>query len=174
MKNYKEILKMAVGNEVEAYEFYRDAAAKMKDPAMKKTFMELADEESGHKVLLEGFLSNEMKDMKFSDEKDYKVVETVEAPQALDRYGFQDAIALAMKKKRAGSNGDVPAIADASEGAKQKETFLELAKMERGTRFAPRRYLHRHRVYRSLQDNSLHKGPKDKRSALYLGRALLY
>lgn len=35
MKNYKEILKMAVGNEVEAFEFYRDAAAKMKDPAMK-------------------------------------------------------------------------------------------------------------------------------------------
>ncbi len=55
MKNYKEILKMAVGNEVEAFEFYRDAAAKMKDPAMKKTFQELADEESGHKVLLEGF-----------------------------------------------------------------------------------------------------------------------
>ena len=55
MKNYKEILKMAVGNEVEAFEFYRDAAAKMKDPAMKKTFQELADEESGHKVLLEGY-----------------------------------------------------------------------------------------------------------------------
>ncbi|MGI6430677.1 MAG: ferritin family protein [Synergistaceae bacterium] len=132
MKNYKEILKMAVGNEVEAYEFYRDAAAKMKDPAMKKTFMELADEESGHKVLLEGFLSNEMKDMKFSDEKDYKVAETVEAPQTLSTdMAFKDAIALAMKKEQEAMEM-YQQFADASEGAKQKETFLELAKMEKG------------------------------------------
>lgn len=132
MKNYKEILKMAVGNEVEAYEFYRDAAAKMKDPAMKKTFMELADEESGHKVLLEGFLSNEMKDMKFIDEKDYKVAETVEAPQTLSTdMAFKDAIALAMKKEQEAMEM-YQQFADASEGAKQKETFLELAKMEKG------------------------------------------
>ena len=132
MKNYKEILKMAVGNEVEAYEFYRDAAAKMKDPAMKKTFMELADEESGHKVLLEGFLSNEMKDMKFSEEKDYKVAETVEAPQALSTdMAFKDAIALAMNKEQEAMEM-YQQFADASEGAKQKETFLELAKMEKG------------------------------------------
>ena len=132
MKNYKEILKMAVGNEVEAYEFYRDAAAKMKDPAMKKTFMELADEESGHKVLLEGYLNNEMKDMKFSEEKDYKVAETVEAPQTLSTdMAFKDAIALAMKKEQEAMEM-YQQFADASEGAKQKETFLELAKMEKG------------------------------------------
>ena len=115
MKNYKEILKMAVGNEVESFEFYRDAAAKMKDPAMKKTFQELADEESGHKVLLEGFLSNEMKDMKFSDEKDYKVAETVEAPQTLstdmafpgDETG---RCHCPCHEKRTGGYGDVPAV----------------------------------------------------------------
>jgi len=132
MKNYKEILKMAVANEVEAYEFYRDAAAKMKDPAMKKTFEELADEESGHKVLLEGYLSNEMKDMKFNEEKDYKVAETVEAPQTLSTdMAFKDAIALAMKKEQEAMEM-YQNFADASEGAKQKETFLELAKMEKG------------------------------------------
>ncbi len=132
MKNYKEILQMAVGNEVEAYEFYRDAAAKMKDPAMKKTFQELADEESGHKVLLEGYLSNEMKDMKFKEEKDYKVAETVEAPKTLSTdMAFKDAIALAMKKEQEAMEM-YQQFADASEGAKQKETFLELAKMEKG------------------------------------------
>lgn len=132
MKNYKEILQMAVGNEVEAYEFYRDAAAKMKDPAMKKTFQELADEESGHKVLLEGYLSNEMKDMKFKEEKDYKVAETVEAPKTLSTdMAFKDAIALAMKKEQEAMEM-YQQFADASEEAKQKETFLELAKMEKG------------------------------------------
>ncbi len=132
MKNYKKILKMAVDNEVEAYEFYRDAAAKMKDPAMKKTFEELADEESGHKVLLEGYLSNEMKDMKFNEEKDYKVAETVEAPQTLSAdMAFKDAVALAMKKEQEAMEM-YQNFADASEGVKQKETFLELAKMEKG------------------------------------------
>ena len=132
MKNYKEILQMAVGNEVEAYEFYRDAAAKMKDPAMKKTFQELADEESGHKVLLEGYLSNEMKDMKFKEEKDYKVAETVEAPKTLSTdMAFKDAIALSMKKEQEAMEM-YQQFADASEEAKQKETFLELAKMEKG------------------------------------------
>ena len=132
MKNYKEILKMAVGNEVEAYEFYKDAAAKIKDPAMKKTFQELADEEAGHKVLLEGYLSNEMKDMTFSDEKDYKVAETVEAPQTLSAdMAFKDAIALAMKKEQEAMEM-YQQFADASEEAKQKETFLELVKMEKG------------------------------------------
>ena len=132
MKNYKEILQMAVGNEVEAYEFYRVVAAKMKDPAMKKTFQELADEESGHKVLLEGYLSNEMKDMKFKEEKDYKVAETVEAPKTLSTdMAFKDAIALAMKKEQEAMEM-YQQFADASEGAKQKETFLELAKMEKG------------------------------------------
>ncbi len=132
MKNYKEILQMAVGNEVEAYEFYRDAAAKMKDPAMKKTFQELADEESGHKALLEGYLSNEMKDMKFNEESDYKVAETVEAPQTLSTdMAFKDAIALAMKKEQEAMEM-YQQFAEASEGAKQRETFLELVKMEKG------------------------------------------
>ncbi len=132
MKNYKEILKMAVENEVEAYEFYRDAAAKMKDPAMKKTFLELADEESGHKTLLEGYLSNEMKEMKFNDETDYKVAETVEAPQTLSTdMAFKDAIALAMKKEQEAMEM-YQQFADASAEAKQRETFLELAKMEKG------------------------------------------
>lgn len=123
---------MAVKNEVEAFEFYRDAAAKMKDPAMKKTFQELADEESGHKALLEGYLSNEIKDMKFNEEKDYKVAETVEAPQTLSTdMAFKDAIALAMKKEQEAMEM-YQMFADASEETQQKTTFLELVKMEKG------------------------------------------
>lgn len=132
MKNYKEILNMAVANEVEAYEFYRDAAVKMKDPAMKKTFEELADEEAGHKALLEGYLCNEMKEMKFIEEKDYKVAETVESTEVLSTdMAFKDAVVLAMKKEQEAMEM-YRRFADASEEAKQKETFLELVKMEQG------------------------------------------
>ena len=44
---------------------------------------------------------------------------------------FKDAIALAMKKEQEAMEM-YQQFADASEGAKQKETFLELAKMEKG------------------------------------------
>ena len=131
MKNYKEILKTAIQNEVEAFEFYRDAAMKMKDPAMKRSFQELADEEAGHKELLEGYLTNDMKEMKFTDEKDYKVAETVETQVLSIDMAFKDAIALAMKKEQEAMEM-YQNFADASEEAKQKETFLELAKMEKG------------------------------------------
>lgn len=131
MRNYKEILKMAIQNEVEAFEFYRDAAVKMKDPAMKRAFQELADEEAGHKALLEGYLQNDMKEMKFTEEADYKVAETVEAQVLSVDMPFKDAIALAMKKEQEAMEM-YQQFACASEEGKQKETFLELAKMELG------------------------------------------
>ena len=131
MKNYKEILQSAIQNEVEAFEFYRNAAIKMKDPAMKKAFQELADEEAGHKALLEGYLTNDMKEMKFKDENDYKVSETLETQVLSTDMAFKDAIALAMKKEQEAMEM-YQQFACASEEGKQKETFLELAKMELG------------------------------------------
>jgi len=46
---YKEILMLAVNNEVEAYEFYLNAAGKSKSENLRSVFNELAQEESNHK-----------------------------------------------------------------------------------------------------------------------------
>ncbi len=129
MKSYKDILAMAVENEVEAHEFYKAAAEKIQDKNLKKTFEDLAQEETKHKVLLEGYLKNDMKTMKFKENKDFQLSETVEKKTLSTDMSFKDAIALAMKKEEEAMNM-YRQFAEASEEEKQKETFAELVKME--------------------------------------------
>lgn len=129
MKTYKDILAMAVENEVEAHEFYKAAAEKIQDKNLKKTFEDLAQEETKHKVLLQGYLKNDMKTMKFKENKDFQLSETVEEKTLSTDMSFKDAIALAMKKEEEAMNM-YRQFAEASEEEKQKETFEELVKME--------------------------------------------
>jgi len=129
MKTYEDILAMAVENEVEAHEFYKSAAEKVQDKNLKKTFEDLAKEETKHKVILQGYLDNDMKTMKFKENKDFQLSETVEKKPLSTDMSFKDAIALAMKKEEEAMNM-YRQFAEASEEEKQKETFTELVKME--------------------------------------------
>ena len=50
----KKIISTAIDREVEAYTFYRGVADKVKDPALKSLFTELAGEEKKHREFLQG------------------------------------------------------------------------------------------------------------------------
>ncbi|MDI9369663.1 MAG: ferritin family protein [Synergistaceae bacterium] len=128
---YEKILRMAIESEVEAYEFYKDAAAKVTDAVLKDTFEELAEEEVDHKLLLEGYLADKGRKMNFKAPDDYKVSETVELQTLSTDIAFKDAIALAMKKEQEAMEL-YRSFADMSETAEQKEAFLQLATMEQG------------------------------------------
>ena len=54
---YKKIIKFAVANEIEAYDFYKGVSDKVKDAGLKKIFAELAEEEAKHRKFLEGLTS---------------------------------------------------------------------------------------------------------------------
>lgn len=127
---YISILKMAVENEAEAYEFYKAAAGHARDAALKTVFSDLAREELKHKALLEGYV-NSGSQMHFDEAKDYKVSQTVESPKLSTAMTFADAIALAMKKEEE-AMAMYQAFAEASTDEKQKETFMELSRMESG------------------------------------------
>ncbi|MBN1338327.1 MAG: ferritin family protein [Bacteroidales bacterium] len=130
--DYKEILKMAINNEIEAYEFYLQAAGKSKSENMKSTFNELAEEELSHRKTLEGFLSDESLKLNFRESKaDYKVSETVELPPLTGDMSFLDGITLAMKKEEE-AMAMYKEFAEASGSMEQKNTFLQLANMEQG------------------------------------------
>lgn len=131
MKNYKEILKMAVENEVEAHEFYKDAAEKVENNVLKSTFSELAGEEKKHEQTLKSYFEKSADEMKFDETKDYHIAETVEKQPLTTNMSFKDAMALAMKKEQEAMEM-YQQFADASEDDAQKQTFLELAKMEQG------------------------------------------
>jgi rubrerythrin len=130
--DYKGILKMAINNEVEAYEFYKQAETKSKDGNLKSIFAELAGEEMKHKKTLEGFLNNEALELNFSvSGPDYKIAESLELPKLTSDMSFSDGVALAIKKEQEAMDM-YQQFADASINQAQKNTFLELAKMELG------------------------------------------
>ncbi|HNS18542.1 MAG TPA: ferritin family protein [Bacteroidales bacterium] len=129
---YKDILRMAIQNEIEAYEFYLGASLKAESETLKSTFRELADEEMNHRRTLEGFLHNDSLKLHFKEsQSDYKVSEGTQLPPLTGDMSFADGIALAMKKEEEAMEM-YRKFADASDEPGQKNTFLQLSKMEQG------------------------------------------
>lgn len=129
--DYKKILMTAIGNEIEAYEFYANAANKSNDANLKSIFTELAEEEKKHKILLESFLKNESTQMNFHTSSDYKISESTELPELTTSMSFKDGVALAMKKEEEAMMM-YRQFAEASVDQPQKNTFNQLAIMEQG------------------------------------------
>lgn len=129
--DYKQILEMAIDNEVEAYEFYSAVGTKVTEPFVKQLFTELAAEEADHKRILEAFLKKPEKPLHFKQSQDYKVAENIDKPALNMTMKPVDALALAVKREEEAMDL-YNLFAKASETEEQKAVFLELAKMEQG------------------------------------------
>jgi rubrerythrin len=130
LTEYKEIIKMAIANEVEARKFYEDAADALTDPFLKKLFSSLAEEEKKHRDILTKIYKSETVDRYFSETRDYKVAETVEEPELSMAMQPSEAFALAMKKEEAAMK-QYMAMAEMCADQTKKQVFLDLAAMER-------------------------------------------
>lgn len=131
LEEYKKIISDAINNEEDAYLFYSDVAQKSKDKNISSIFEGFAKDELSHKVLLKGYLSGAVKSLKFDTTADYKVAESVDKPKLSIDMKPADAIALAMKNEEEAMNMYTE-FASLSTDEEQKETFLNLAKMEQG------------------------------------------
>ena len=128
--DYRRIIKFALKNEVEARNFYRDAARKLENPSLKTIFTGLADEEQKHFDILQD-LDNRNSIAGFFDKvRDYGVAETVDEPELSTDMLPADAFALAMKKEEAAMRMYIR-LADACDSPAEKSVFFELAEMER-------------------------------------------
>ena len=78
LSSIEAILNKAIEQEVEAYEFYLALSQKDLDASIKQIFTELAAEEKDHKLLLQSFLDNPDKPLRFKPSADFKVAETVD------------------------------------------------------------------------------------------------
>ncbi|MDD4802899.1 MAG: ferritin family protein [Syntrophomonas sp.] len=130
-KDFENIMDMAIAAEIEAYEFYRDVAAKISDAGMKKLFQEFADEEQGHKKALENIKAKEIQNFSFTSGPNYKISEMVELPKLSIDMKPADAIALAMKKEEESMN-TYSYLASVTDDPDKKNLFAGLAKMEEG------------------------------------------
>lgn len=131
LSSIEAILNKAIEQEVEAYEFYLALSQKDLDASIKQIFTELAAEEKDHKLLLQSFLDNPDKPLRFKPSADFKVAETVDGPALSVYMKPVDAIALAMKREEEAMNR-YTAFAESSETAEQAKIFQELAHMEQG------------------------------------------
>ena len=129
-EDMKKIIEFAVANEVDAYEFYRDASERLGDESLKETFKDLAQEELEHKKFLKDFLESGTSEINIAVEADYKVSEEVNKPTLSIDMSFRDAIALAMKNEEEAMDM-YQQLADACIDQKEKDIFLGLRDMEK-------------------------------------------
>jgi rubrerythrin len=128
---YEKILRFAVQNELDSYEFYLAASQKAKDKSVKKMFEELAEDELNHKKTLEEYLGSDAKPLIFAQSVDYKVSETVEKPEPSVDMKFVETVALAMKNEQEAMEM-YTLMANLSQDDEQKRIFEALATMEKG------------------------------------------
>jgi rubrerythrin len=127
----KKIIATAIDREVESYTFYRGVADKVKEPALKSLFAELAGEEKKHRVFLEGMLTKDVAKLKFDPSHDYKVADTLPSPPLSVDMKPIEGLILAIKKELEA----MQMYTQLAALAKDTETqllFSQLANMERG------------------------------------------
>jgi rubrerythrin len=127
----KKIISLAIDREVEAYTFYRTVADKVKDPALKKIFTELAGEEKQHREFLQGMLSKDVAKMNFDAKKNYKVVDAMATPPLSVDMKPLDGIIVSIKKELEAMQMYTQ-LANLSNDTEQKLLFSQLANMESG------------------------------------------
>lgn len=126
---FEKIIDFAINNEVEAYEFYRDAAIKVIDPQLKDVFEDLAKEELEHKQFLKDFAAGGLESIKLDEVSDYKIAETLDKPKLSVDMSFADAISLAIKNEQEAMEM-YNKLAAACLDEEHKKLFVELEKME--------------------------------------------
>jgi rubrerythrin len=126
----KKIIKLAIDREVEAYTFYRSVSDKVKDPALKKLFGELAGEEKKHREFLEAFLSREVGKLHFDAKQDYKVGDSLPTPKLSIDMKPLEGLVIAIKKELEAMQMYTQ-FANHSTDVEQQLLFSQLANMER-------------------------------------------
>jgi rubrerythrin len=127
----KKIISLAIDREVEAYTFYRTVADKVKDPALKKIFTELAGEEKQHREFLQGMLSKDVSKMHFDEKKNYKVADAMPTPPLSVDMKPLEGIIVSIKKELEAMQMYTQ-LANLSNDTEQKLLFSQLANMESG------------------------------------------
>ncbi len=127
----KKIISTAIDREVEAFTLYRTISGKVKDPALKKLFTELAGEEKQHREFLQGMLTKDVTKMHFDEKKDYKIVNAMPSPPLTADMKPLDGIIVSIKKELEAMQMYTQ-LANLSTDTEQKLLFSQLANMESG------------------------------------------
>jgi rubrerythrin len=130
----EEILREAIQGEVESYELYTNAAGMIKAQNVKDTLRKLAQEEQGHKALLERMLANPaslrrgVKRLRSEPIQDYKIGDHLVVQPLSPDSTFQDVLIFASRKEQQ-SHELYRDLAEENEG-EARDLFEAMAKDE--------------------------------------------
>ena len=130
-EEFHKIITNAIDSEVESYTFYKSVADRAKDPGLKTLFLDLAEEEKGHREYLQNLLLRDATKMNFVATKDYKITDSLEEPTLSVDMKPLDGLVLAIKKELQAAQMYTQ-LAAASADPEQKMVFVQLANMEKG------------------------------------------
>jgi rubrerythrin len=130
-KDFQKIITNAIDSEVESYTFYKSVADRVKDASLKTIFLDLAEEEKGHREYLQTLLLRDATKMHFAAAKDYKVTDSLDEPTLSIDMKPLDGLLLAIKKELQAAQM-YKQLAAASADAEQTMVFVQLANMEMG------------------------------------------
>ena len=127
----KLIIASAIQNEIDAFRYYTEVAAKVQSPSLKELFSELAEEERKHREFLEGILSKGTVKLNFAEGKDFKVVDTLPVPAITGETTPVDGIVISIKHELEAMQ-TYTQLASLSTDIETQLLFSQLANMERG------------------------------------------
>ena len=130
-EDFRKIITNAIDSEVESYTFYRSVADRVKDANLKTLFLDLAEDEKGHREYLQGLLLRDVNQMHFVAARDYKITDSIEEPELSVDMKPLDGLVLAIKKELQAAQMYTQ-LAAASADAEQQTVFVQLANMEKG------------------------------------------
>jgi rubrerythrin len=103
LDTFEDIVRQAIRKEADAAMFYQMASERA-TPGMNKMFQELAEEERGHKQMLEELDMTKLRSYEFREVPDLKISEYVEdIPYSRDM-DYQDILRYAMKSEEKSRN----------------------------------------------------------------------
>ncbi len=126
----ERIIEQAINDEIESYEFYKDASNKVIDKGLKDVFNRLSKEELEHKNYLEDFLKSNAKTINIIPSEDYGISQTIEEePELTCDMNFIDAMKLAVKKEEIAMK-NYEKLANSCDDEQIKNIFIGLKNME--------------------------------------------
>ena len=130
-ESFDQLIQNAIEKEIEARDFYREAAKRMTDPAVTEIFEEMSRQEEGHREKLEVFRFDPTAKIEFQKVEDFGVAEEMDDIAITFEMSPKEAFQLAAKREQAAMEMYAKWAAGC-ESPELKRVFEELSEMERG------------------------------------------
>lgn len=128
-KNLEEVLEFAIGNEIEARDFYWDLSKRTASDRMSEVFSDFAAEEDGHRLRLEHVKAGKGGLGMVREVPDLSIGDFIVDEDPYPEMDYASALVLAMKKEKKAFKLYLE-LADLYEEGDMRQLFLSLAQEE--------------------------------------------